>query len=408
MSNAASSFFGSPDFERGRYGWAKVAQEGGGEELYRRASSMSSHLDDKQGLIDWNAAMVAFGMAKDKSLLANFSVLDWKADKPKVKEMLAKAKDLGGGSAAADLGTAFHTAFEKDALGTPIPDDRLPEGFATAIRNLKLFMKEWGLEIAGTEVRVVNDKHRIAGTADLILKATRDIETPFGKINAGQGFIADLKTGSVSELSGLGMGMQLGIYSHSRVYDVMAGERKPWPVNLAQYVGLILKVDIAAGTIVPWWLNLTDAYANVEWAFKIQEIRKGGRKLIVQAEEPADQRWSETTMTFAEAKAKKAALQAMKDDELSFDEPAKPAPAPEPAEKPAPQPPVPLETVNIEDVAPAPAKTEEDEIREAAAALKNVGEARELYLKWNRKGASADNLKIIANRAADLGATMKG
>ena len=170
----------------------------------------------------------------------------------------------------------------------------------------------------------------------------------------------------------------------------MAGERKPWPVNLAQYVGLILKVDIDAGTIAPWWLNLTDAYANVEWAFKIQEIRKGGRKLIVQAEGPA-------------AKPEVAAQEpAPIADELSFDEPAKPAPTPEP------QPPVPLETVNIEDVAPAPAKTEEDEIREAAAALKNVGEAKELYLKWNRKGASADNLKIIANRAADLGATMKG
>ena len=402
MSSAASSFFGAPDFGRGRYGWAKVAQPDGSEELYRRASSMSSHLDDKQGLIDWTAAMVAFGMAKDKSLLANFSVLDWKADKPKLKEMLAKAKDLGGGSTAADLGTAFHTAFEKDALGTPIPDDRLPEGFANAIHHLKLFMQEWGLEIAGTEVRVVNDEHRIAGTADLILKATRDIETPFGKINAGQGFIADLKTGSVSELSGLSMGMQLGIYSHSRVYDVMTGERKPWPVNMARYVGLILKVDIAAGAVVPWWLNLTDAYANVEWAFKIQEIRKGGRKLIVKAEEPA------TKPEVAAKDLNTVQEPALTDTELSFDEPAKPAPAPEPEEKPEPQPPVPLETVNIEDVAPAPAKTEEDEIREAAAALKNVGEAKELYLKWNRKGASADNLKIIANRAADLGATMKG
>ena len=390
MSNPAESFFGAPDFKRGRYGWAEISQPDGATQLYRRASSMGGYLDDKQGLIDWTAAMVAFGMAKDPALLANFSVLDWKADKSKVKEMIAKAKDLGGGSTAADMGTAFHTVVEKHLMGTPIPTDQLPPGFDKALQAFLTFLDQWDLKVAGTEVRVVDDKHQIAGTTDLILQATRAIETPFGNLTAGQGFIADLKTGTVADYSGLSMGMQLGVYSHSKVYDVTAGERLPWPVNMAQWVGLIIKVDLAEGTVTPWWLDLNAAYENIEWAFKIQEVRKGGRKLIKQAEP-----------IYADG----GPTPTGQEDEVTFEQPEAEVPAAEEA-KPAEDPWAELDEAQVEDEAPA--KTEAELITEATEDLRNVGEARELYLKWRRQGASADNLKIIANRAAQLGATMKG
>ena len=42
----AETFFGRPEFERGKFGWAKIAQPDGGEELYRRATTVAGYMEE--------------------------------------------------------------------------------------------------------------------------------------------------------------------------------------------------------------------------------------------------------------------------------------------------------------------------------------------------------------------------
>lgn len=279
----AETFFGRPEFERGKFGWAKIAQPDGGEELYRRATTVAGYMEDKEGLIGWKSAMAAFGFAKSKSLLSALSVLDWKNDKDKVKDIVSRAQSLGGADDAADLGTAFHRVIERHVAGEVIDYDTLPEGFGDALDAFIQFSKDFGLTVAASELTVVDDAHQIAGTADAVFTFDEDITTPFGKLEAGVGVIGDFKTGSVSELSGMKMSQQLSIYSHADPYHAGKGIRTEWPCSINSDIGLVLKVDLDSGVIVPWWLDLKAAYEWIELSLKVAATRTKARKAIKQA-----------------------------------------------------------------------------------------------------------------------------
>lgn len=284
MSKSDSeTFFGRPEFERGKFGWAKIAQPDGGEELYRRATTVAGYMEDKEGLITWKSAMAAFGFARSKSLLSALSVLDWAADKPKVKDLVARAQSLGGSDEAADLGTAFHRVIERYVAGETIDYDTLPEGFGDALDAFIQFKKDFGLTVEASELTVVDDAHQIAGTADAVFSFAEDVETPFGTIPAGTGVIGDFKTGSVSDLSGLKMGQQLSIYSHADPYHAGTGQRTDWPVEIDPNIGLILKIDLDNGAVVPWWLDLETAYQWIELSLTVASTRTAAKKAIAQA-----------------------------------------------------------------------------------------------------------------------------
>ena len=279
----AETFFGRPEFARGKFGWAKIAQPDGGEELYRRATTVAGYMEDKEGLIGWKSAMAAFGFAKSKSLLTALSVLDWKNDKDKVKDIVSRAQSLGGADDAADLGTAFHRVIERHVAGEIIDYDTLPEGFGDALDAFIQFSKDFGLTVEASELTVVDDAHQIAGTADAVFSFDEDITTPFGKLEAGVGVIGDFKTGSVSDLSGMKMGQQLSIYSHADPYHAGKGIRTEWPCSINSDIGLVLKVDLDSGAIIPWWLDLKSAYEWIELSLKVAATRTKARKAIKQA-----------------------------------------------------------------------------------------------------------------------------
>ena len=279
----AETFFGRPEFARGKFGWAKIAQPDGGEELYRRATTVAGYMEDKEGLIGWKSAMAAFGFAKSKSLLSALSVLDWKNDKDKVKDIVSRAQSLGGADDAADLGTAFHRVIERHVAGEVIDYDTLPDGFGDALDAFIQFSKDFGLTVAASELTVVDDAHQIAGTADAVFTFDEDITTPFGQLKAGVGVIGDFKTGSVSDLSGMKMSQQLSIYSHADPYHAGKGIRTEWPCSINSDIGLVLKVDLDSGVIIPWWLDLKAAYEWIELSLKVAATRTKARKAIKQA-----------------------------------------------------------------------------------------------------------------------------
>lgn len=283
VSTDAESFFGRPNFERGRFGWAVITQTDGSEQLYRRATTVAGYMEDKEGLIGWKSAMAAFGFTRSKSLLSALSVLDWKNDKSKVKEIVERAQALGGGSDAADLGTAFHRVIERHVMGEVLDYDRLPDGFGEALDAFIQFQKDFGITVSASELTVVDDANQVAGTADAVFSFNEDVTTPFGKIKAGQGVIGDFKTGSVSDLAGMKMGQQLSIYSHADPYDAGRGVRTPWPIEMNPDIGLVLKIDLDNAKVIPWWLDLKSAYEWIQLSLKVAATRTAAKKIIKQA-----------------------------------------------------------------------------------------------------------------------------
>lgn len=424
MSSPHEAFFGMPDFERGKWGWAVVHQKDGGTDIYRRASTVASYLDDKSNLIDWKAAMTCFGVVRSEAMIANFRMLNWHDDKPRIRELVKKAAVAGGAEDAADMGTAFHRLVEAHHRREQLDEDLISDEFKAALKSYTDLLDELGLTAVGSEVRVVNDTHRIAGTADLILRSESGIETPFGTIAASQAFIADVKTGSVSDYSGMSMGMQLGIYSHSTPYDAGRNVRTSWEGigELNPEIGLILKIDLKAGTATPWWLNLSEAYEFVDLAMQVSASRTRGRKLIAQGSVPAVAVEPATPAKPA-AKEVRDAIKAAEDlnalDDIGarygefftdaqqrmFTERKEAFLATDgigDEDETAP----PTEDTAWED-SKAPAAPEVDDYgpehaKRVAAESRNVGELRSAYVTFSRNNAPAEVLSILASRAASL------
>ena len=376
--HASAAFFGSSDFERDRWGRPLIEQESGSPQAYVRATTMAGTLEDLNGLIAWKQAMTAIGMTRSKSIQASMSFLSYDEDKGKVKQLVEKAFALGGGEDKADIGTAFHSLVEMYHRDIhPQPGVELPDGFGESLEAYKSFVADWGMKAVASELTIVEDQNRVAGTADLLVTFDRDMETPFGTITAGDAIIADVKTGSVSDYSGMKMGMQLAAYSHGKPYDAAKGLRLQWPARVATWVGLILKVDLEAHTVEPWWLDLKSAFELIPLAVQVRDARKAGRGFITKAGEKPKK-----------ARAKKTA------------EPKKTDPLP------------PLEVVNIEDQVKAPEPEpaiEPYSVKDAkakAADIANLGQLRELYKEFEsarRRGEStAEAVAVIASRSAEL------
>ena len=376
--HASAAFFGSSDFERDRWGRPLIEQESGSPQAYVRATTMAGTLEDLNGLIAWKQAMTAIGMTRSKSIQASMSFLSYDEDKGKVKQLVEKAFALGGGEDKADIGTAFHSLVEMYHRDIhPQPGVELPDGFGESLEAYKSFVADWGMKAVASELTIVEDQNRVAGTADLLVTFDRDMETPFGTITAGDAIIADVKTGSVSDYSGMKMGMQLAAYSHGKPYDAAKGLRLQWPARVATWVGLILKVDLEAHTVEPWWLDLKSAFELIPLAVQVRDARKAGRGFITKAGEKPKK-----------ARAKKTA------------EPKKTDPLP------------PLEVVNIEDQvkAPEPEPAIEpysvEDAKAKAADIANLGQLRELYKEFEsarRRGEStAEAVAVIASRSAEL------
>ena len=157
---------------------------------YTRISTLSGGLDDKGGLVDWAAAMAMIGVVRSKSIFAQVAHLasahesPWyvaSAKKP-LKELVAKAKDLGGASDAAGLGTAFHGLCEELDKGNPpqfVPDELKPW-----IQARQVALEDF--EPVLIEPFVVNDELGVAGNPDRFLRHK----------STGVVYAADDKTGS--------------------------------------------------------------------------------------------------------------------------------------------------------------------------------------------------------------------
>ncbi len=261
-------------FESGRKGPVNA-------EPYTRISTLSGGLDDKGGLVDWAAAMAMMGVVKSKSIYAQLAHLvsahesPWyvpSAKKP-LKELVAQAKELGGASDAAGMGTALHGIWEIiDNGGTPqfVPEEMRPwiEARQAALADFEPVL---------VEPFVINDDLKVAGNPDRFLR-----HKPTGKVYA-----ADDKTGADENKYPLKVTIQVAIASRSVLYNQQTGERTP--IECDQDRGLLIHTPIR--TDVPrcdlYWLDLNAGWdlarlsATVRDSKRIDKLVKFGEEADV-------------------------------------------------------------------------------------------------------------------------------
>lgn len=222
--------------QRDRWGRPLIIPPEGGKPVgYTRATTVAKTLDDEGSLTAWAQRMTAAGLARRPDLLALIAAsLDNNGDIPAdkrdtIQKLCDEAKEVGGGSRAANLGTALHALTEQYDLGQTPPF--VPEQFAADIDAYRRTVEPF--EVVGVEQFVVLDDHQIGGTFDRLWRL------PDGRL-----VIADLKTGQNLDYSWRAISVQLAIYANSvRYHD---GIRTPLG-DIDTDTGIVIHLPVGSG-----------------------------------------------------------------------------------------------------------------------------------------------------------------
>jgi hypothetical protein len=219
---------------------------------YSRPSSWGSDLDDESALTLWRIDRAMDGVAASPALAAKVAVK--KGIKDGRKELRDEAILLGRGDEAADLGTALHAmTCRVESMDGWIA----PEPFAADLAAYLTVIDAAGLESVFTEVHLVNDAFRAAGTADRIFRARRELVLPDGyKASPGTYFMGDIKTGKRLDYSLPGYAIQLALYADSMAYDVITNERTPLPERLHMRWGVLIHLPAGQAHCELSWIDL--------------------------------------------------------------------------------------------------------------------------------------------------------
>ena len=268
--------------QRDHFGRPWISQDGGplryesgrrspvNAEAYTRISTLAGALDDKSALVDWSAARAMLGLVKSDSLhaqvahLASAHVDPWAipAAKRPLKDLVAKAQELGGSADASGLGTSFHGLSEIiDAGERPefAPKQLIP--WLVAYRDE---MSNW--ESVLIEPFVVNDELKVAGSPDRYLRNR----------TTGEVFAADIKTGTSEPDFPMKVTIQVAIAAHSELYDQETGTRTP--IECSQERGVLIHAPIRGGGVprvdVYDNLDLVEGWRLAKLAVEVREARK--------------------------------------------------------------------------------------------------------------------------------------
>jgi hypothetical protein len=247
---------------------------------YGSPSNRGKQIENGTNLVKWGERRVVLGIAaavtaQQHELIAQLAALtDLEVDSDDYKvaadAVILRAKETAGAFLAANVGTFVHALTEDhdedrdwvqraeagELLGVPL------EIQAQVVDAWKATICEhFGLEQLAVEASCVDDRWRLAGTLDRIVRLTRDLEvTGFdGRrqfIPAGTVLVLDVKTSNKrADREGRpqwwnAYGIQIASYAQSVPYDTETETRGEWPWPIDQDHALIARpnvVEVLAG-----------------------------------------------------------------------------------------------------------------------------------------------------------------
>jgi hypothetical protein len=267
-------------------------------DAYSRASSIGETLEEQFGLGQWRLRQVVFGMGRRRDLyIAAAAVTSNDGPNKQVLQDLAdKCLDTAESSAGATIGTAIHAMREQHDAGVDL--SHVPEDVRDALD--KWVELTTGFEVLASEAKTVCDKHRVAGTFDVLLRLLGPMVTPDGTVlPAGTIVIGDLKTSTTSDYFGCKFAVQLAEYAHAIPFDVDTYMRITWGqlVRGLDYAGdedfkphskwaLVIHIPTGApkeGGL--YWVDVESGEELTELAFTVRAQRRR-KDLVVKANPP--------------------------------------------------------------------------------------------------------------------------
>jgi len=178
---------------------------------YTRVSTACGALDSGHGLGIWKLRHAALSIARHEDIAAMVAGLEY--GDPALDELLEQACDRSAAMVEArHWGTAVHTFTE---AGPDHPRrEYVPERMRADVDSYDRALERAGLELIESELFVVNERWRVAGTLDGL----------YLEKHSGLVIVADKKTGALHPNA---LAAQLAMYAAAERYDPVTGARSP-------------------------------------------------------------------------------------------------------------------------------------------------------------------------------------
>lgn len=233
--------------------------------MYGRPSGFGDQIENGTNLEKYNQRLIILGLALKQNLLVEAIrfLSDGNGDEKEWRKIADKcvndARDAADADLAADRGTFAHALTHDADMG--IEDTTVEEGEALGIPAAAqgALVLAWNdmrstyrLEVLASEVTVVNDRYRQAGTLDRIVRLGRDltftVEGELVTLPAGAVLVLDIKTGADHKDAGYwnSYAVQIAAYASSLPYDTETETRGEWAWEINERWALIAHLPVAA------------------------------------------------------------------------------------------------------------------------------------------------------------------
>lgn len=235
---------------------------------YGSPSNRGMQIENSTNLTKWGERRVVLGVGLDPEIAASCAQLigldvDSEEYKTAADGIIARAKEIAKANLAAQQGTHVHALTEdsdedrdwvrRAEAGEILGLDKDLQ--ARLVAGWNRMLEREGLEVLAVEASCVDDKWRLAGTLDRIVRCTKPLRFArhggeIVEIPAGEVPVLDVKTSS-KRLDRNGCvqywqayAIQIASYAQSVPYDTETEQRGEWPWEISQQHALIAHPDL--------------------------------------------------------------------------------------------------------------------------------------------------------------------
>jgi hypothetical protein len=252
-----------PEVKRDRWGRYLLPDPTSGKlQAWTRATTFAKSASDTFALAQWQSRTVAKGMSMRPDLYA-LAAATHPDDKETLNRIAEQAKEAGGGSKAASIGTALHAFTEQEDRGEkPV----VPEPWTdnVALYNKCLVQHQLTIDPNFIEAVVLVPEFGVAGTLDRLGNLP---EVPVLRV-------VDLKTGKDLSYGWMEIAVQLFLYSRaSHWYDVATQTLHEMP-SVDQKIGNVIHLPVNQKTVALYEVDLELGATVASHIAPIRELRK--------------------------------------------------------------------------------------------------------------------------------------